>query len=137
MYAAFFVTCCFEFCFLVLTCSNTEKIIFLSKINLIEILDSKLKTSSVLLRFSATDDFKSADFDSGASSPVIEDQQGLDSAEMSEIAEFIDQCSVDVWLRVRNQLRAEWASNRVRLQAALELSAQRKAAQLSRLLSQI
>jgi hypothetical protein len=66
---------------------------------------------------------------------MLNDQQGLDPAEISEIAAFIDQCSVDVWMRVRNQLRAEWASNRIRLQDALEISGRRKAAQLSRFLS--
>jgi hypothetical protein len=60
------------------------------------------------------------------------DERGLDPAEISEIAAFIDQCSVDVWMRVRTQLQVEWAANRVRLQEALELSGHRKAAQLSR-----
>jgi hypothetical protein len=78
------------------------------------------------------DDINPADCESGADVPMPDGQKGLDPAEISEIAAFIDQCSVDVWMRVRSHLRAEWAANRIRLQEALEVSRHRKAAQLSR-----
>ena len=48
------------------------------------------------------------------------------------MSEFVDSVSVEVWLQIRAQLRSEWAANRARLRDALEASARRKAAQLSR-----
>ncbi len=94
---------------------------------------ANLKSSEWKRWFAGADnDVNSADCESGAHITMLDDQPGLDPAEISEIAAFIDQCSVDVWMRVRSHLRAEWAANRVRLQEALELSGRRKAAQLSR-----
>ncbi len=92
----------------------------------------RLDTLFHLTFIAGTDNFHSAGCDSGAHAPMPKDERGLDPAEISEIAAFIDQCSVDVWMRVRTQLQVEWAANRIRLQEALELSGHRKAAQLSR-----
>ena len=50
----------------------------------------------------------------------------------AEMSEFINLCSIEVWEQVRDQLRTECASNRVGLKDYLELSARRKAYQLSR-----
>ena len=75
---------------------------------------------------------KRAPPDAPEAAPPAAPAGAVTAEEQAEMSEFVDSVSVEVWLQIRAQLRSEWAANRARLRDALEASARRKAAQLSR-----